>query len=85
MSSYSFDSFYQGSLVLRRKTDRHVDKTVSGTKFFVNNSGWGRCFFLEFRKHLLNQLSEPDSDEDSPSVCHWLGANSTFDLMSRSV
>ena len=24
---------------------------------------------LEFRKHLLNQLSEPDSDEDSPSVC----------------
>ena len=24
---------------------------------------------LEFRKHLLNQFSEPDSDEDSPSVC----------------
>ena len=24
---------------------------------------------LEFRKHLLSQFSEPDSDEDSPSVC----------------
>ena len=24
---------------------------------------------LEYRKHLLNQFSEPDSDEDSPSVC----------------
>ena len=46
MSLYSFDSFYRGSLVLTRKTDRHVDKTAAGTKFFVNNSGWGSCFFM---------------------------------------
>ena len=39
---------------------------------------------LEFRKHILNQFSEPDSDEDSPSLFDTLSLNIRFHLYSLS-